>query len=720
MINFKTRKGAFGKMYKKYTRYGIHLITLFVIALIFSQWSIPPGFAAADDIRLIIDGDPIQIEPELQPFIHKDRTMVPLRVISEYLGAQPEWDGQDRTVHIQKNDTSMLLRIDSHLVEYEKAGEGIYNISDVAPIIVKDRTFVPLRLISNGLDVDISWDDFSRTVSIDSSKSADIKPFYDMRISSVTPGQIITGITQLQAVYPGNFPADVAEIKFLLLKPGTGRGVVVARGDNIKDEYTWYPDMKQTGPGILAAILYNQGGEFVAGCAIPVQLSVQPRVSLEGLSMNQELNGAVTLKPNLNFAATYVKYEITNRDRGKVFTTGELDPQGSYTWSPMVEDNGNVDFKVIAYNHAGQSYESRPVQVTVNLTKKLGLQGVSQNSTVEKPVTLSVARNFQVSGTEYVMKDPNTGGEEVLAKVGYVSYKWFPGTDLSGTKELFVRVKDTSGATHISDSITVRLTGEPKLFLEGVGPQQVVTGPVELRAVSNAVLQRVQFMLINPQTGGKRVIAEGEDVNGIYPWAPARGDEGQWKVQAEGVLASGAKVISEAIPFKVYLGPLYSAKPIVEKDGFLDLVSGLADTSWQKTGMSAALQIAQAILETGWGQSVPVDKYTGKFSNNLFGIKGSGPAGSVVSNTWEEYNGQTFRVDANFRAYGNVESSWADHKELLLTASRYKPFRDVMHDSTQGAWALRRAGYATDSQYPIKLMNIIKTYDLERLDGIGI
>ena len=161
------------------------------------------------------------------------------------------------------------------------------------------------------------------------------------------------------------------------------------------------------------------------------------------------------------------------------------------------------------------------------------------------------------------------------------------------------------------------------------------------------------------------------------------------------------------------------AKPIIEKNKFLELASGLARGSWEKTGMSAALQTAQAILETAWGQSVPVDKYSGKFSNNLFGIKGSTAAGSVISNTWEEYNGTTFRIDAEFRAYNNINDSWNDHKKLL-EKERYGIFRDVMYDSTLGAWAIRRAGYATDSQYPIKLMKIIKDYNLKELDRIGI
>lgn len=200
---------------------------------------------------------------------------------------------------------------------------------------------------------------------------------------------------------------------------------------------------------------------------------------------------------------------------------------------------------------------------------------------------------------------------------------------------------------------------------------------------------------------------------------PAKEDLDYTHIKALGKY-NGQTIESEEIPIKIYLGETYGPKPIVAKDKFLGVVSDLAKKSFADTGMSAALQTAQAILETGWGQSVPVDKYTGKFSNNLFGIKGKGTLGSVISNTWEEYNGTVFRIDAEFRAYNNINKSWLNHKELLLKAERYGIFREVMHDSTRGAWALRRAGYATNSLYPIKLMNIIKQYNLEELDKVGI
>lgn len=703
-------------MYTKFRNFGWRLIAVFMLALVFFQFNAPPEVAAGD-IRLVIDGESIDTSP--QPVIQNSRTLVPVRLVSEKLGAQVEWNEQDRTVHIVKGSRSVLLRIDSHLVEYN-AGEKVFNLCDVPPQIIEDRTFVPLRLVSNALGVGIEWEDASRTVYIDSTEAASITPFFDMKISSVQPGQVITGITDLQAYFPGTVPAGAAEIKFLLINPETGRGTVVARGSGMIAKYRWLPDLQESGQRVLVAAVYDGDGHFLAGDAVPVQVAVIPSVSLTGVSQGQVVGDTVSLGADLNFVAAYVKYEIVNQDKGKVFTTEESDPQGVYSWTPMLEDNGNISFKVTAYDHAGQAYASQAVTVKVDAARKLELRGVSAGGTVDKPVTLSVFRNFQVSQTEYVMRDPQTGAEEVLAQVGYTSHRWFPGPELTGTRELFVRVKDTSGVTHTSGSVSVKLTGAPKLILGGVGPQQVVTGPLKLTASSNVALDNIQYVLVNPKTGAKRTVAGGDDAGTEYTWTPVQGDDGEWKMQAEGTLASGEKIVSEAIAFRVYLGTLYSAKPVVEKSAFLDLASGLASQSWQKTGMSAALQTAQAILETGWGQSVPVDKYTGKFSYNLFGIKGTGSAGSVVSNTWEEYNGQAFRVDANFRAYNGVEESWADHKSLLLTASRYEPFRAVMHDSTQGAWALRRAGYATDSKYPLKLMDIIKTYNLKKLDEVGI
>lgn len=684
-------------------------VFLFLLSILFIN---VPAASASNDVKLIIDGRNIISSPA--PIIRNGRTLVPARLISEELGAVVLWDGNDRSVTIIKDDSTVVLRINSNLVLHRKGDRLSSYIVDVAPHIIGDRTFVPLRLVSNILGVTVNWDSLTRSAIIDSNSPTSFTPFFNARIQNLTQGQDILGSIQLQIRGNGS-QSKGGEIRYLLINPDTGKGFVIARGTNVTGPYTWLPELIESGERVIVAAIYDDKGVFIEGDAVAVYVNVIPQIALTGLLEGQTINNTITLRGDFNFTPAFLRYEITNEDTGKVFLSSEIDPWGPYNWTPQMEDNGNIKIRVIAYDHLGKAYSSQSISTKVEVTRRVDLRGVNSGSTVQRPVNLSVMRNFQVSQIQYILRDIQTGQEEVLAQVGNTSFRWFPTVNQKGSKELFARVRDNSGATFTSNPISISLPGNPILILEGVGPGQVITGTLNLKVATNTSVENIQYVLINPKTGARRILGNGRE----FAWTPIQRDAGDWRLQAEGTLPTGAKVTSEAIPFRVFMGRIYTARPIIERAKFMDFASGLAVTSWQSTGMSAALQTAQAILETGWGQSVPVDKYSGKFSFNLFGIKGTGPAGSVISNTWEEYNGQTFRIDANFRAYNNVNQSWDDHKRLLLRSARYEPFRIVMHNSTQGAWALRRAGYATDSQYPIKLMNIIRIHNLRRLDEVS-
>jgi len=671
---------------------------------------------AADPIKLIVDGK--DITSLSSPIIENDRTLVPIRFISEELGANVTWNNNDRTALVQKGTSSVLLRIGSQLVEYNNGGD--YELSDVAPKIFNDRTFVPLRLISNALGIGIEWNNDNRSVYVDSSKTSESTSFFDVKIMTQIPGQAIEGKTQLQLGTSEIYISEGNVVKYLLLDPSTAKGFVVASGDQITGTYDWLPKIEDIGNKVLVGAIYDKNGKFVAGDSIPVNINVNPRVALTGLNEGQVIQSSTSIGADINFVASYIKYEITNLNTGKVTLTEEQDPLGKFNWSPMTGDNGLYSIKVIAYDKNNNAYPSTPitVNVQVSLVRSLALGGVKAGSTINKAVTLSAVRNFDVSETEFLIRDVNTGVISTIAKIPYGGYKWIPGPQDSGVKELIVRVT-AQGTVYDSDPVRVTIDGNPNILLEGIGPKQVVTGQVKLKVTSNVNLDSVNYILTNLKTGTRRVLASNISPTAEYTYTPTSSDAGDMIIQAEGIY-QGKKLSSEQIKFKVYLGETYGPKPIIAKDKFLGLASGLARTSYEKTGMSAALQTAQAILETGWGQSVPVDKYTGVLSNNLFGIKGVGPAGAVISNTWEVYNGVTYRVDAEFRAYPSVELSWMDHKDFLLNRDRYAGFKSVMFDYTQGAWALKRAGYATDPQYPIKLMKLINQYNLQELDKVGI
>ncbi|MDD4437776.1 MAG: copper amine oxidase N-terminal domain-containing protein, partial [Tissierellia bacterium] len=164
----------------KYFKWPIFISLLLLIA--FVQYSAPDAYAE-DSIKIVIDGK--RIKPDVDPYISNDRTLVPIRVIAEELDSVVEWDNDNREVHISKEDVHILLRIDSYLVEYTNDNETTYTIIDVAPQITGDRTFVPIRLISNALGVGIEWDNDERAVYVDSSESSEVTNFFDVEISSV-------------------------------------------------------------------------------------------------------------------------------------------------------------------------------------------------------------------------------------------------------------------------------------------------------------------------------------------------------------------------------------------------------------------------------------------------------------------------------------------------------------------------------------------------------
>jgi len=152
----------------------------------------------------------------------------------------------------------------------------------------------------------------------------------------------------------------------------------------------------------------------------------------------------------------------------------------------------------------------------------------------------------------------------------------------------------------------------------------------------------------------------------------------------------------------------------VKPEDFIAAIAPAAREYNLKGGVFASLVIAQAALETGWGRYVPLDGITGKNSYNLFGIKGEGPAGSVTCRTWEVEDDRRIEVEARFRAYNSFAESMEDHYSVLLL-SRYVPVREA-GTPEDAAVQFYSCGYATDPNYPDKLVELIHQYDLKQYD----
>jgi hypothetical protein len=109
----------------------------------------------------------------------------------------------------------------------------------------------------------------------------------------------------------------------------------------------------------------------------------------------------------------------------------------------------------------------------------------------------------------------------------------------------------------------------------------------------------------------------------------------------------------------------------------------------ERTGLDPRLVIAQAAQETGWGKSAP--------NNNFFGIKAPGDSGATMA-TNEVVNGQTVRINDNFRTYGGMGQSADDYASFLSDNPRYRTMLESPDLESQLA-ALGKSGYATDPNY---------------------
>jgi flagellar protein FlgJ len=153
--------------------------------------------------------------------------------------------------------------------------------------------------------------------------------------------------------------------------------------------------------------------------------------------------------------------------------------------------------------------------------------------------------------------------------------------------------------------------------------------------------------------------------------------------------------------------PTASASPVASAATQATFVQELwpqAQQAAQQLGVDPRGLVAQAALETDWGQRVPHTR-TGQSSNNLFGVKATADwtGGRVTAGTQEVEGGSAVATSAVFRAYGTRAQSLEDYVALLRTNPRYAAALNTGSNVNAFASALQQGGYATDPDYARKV-----------------
>lgn len=137
---------------------------------------------------------------------------------------------------------------------------------------------------------------------------------------------------------------------------------------------------------------------------------------------------------------------------------------------------------------------------------------------------------------------------------------------------------------------------------------------------------------------------------------------------------------------------------------YIDQYKDIAISEMKRTGIPASITLAQGIIESNSGESNLALNY-----KNHFGIK--------CKSDWK---GETTFQDDDakqecFRVYPNSNASYIDHSNFLKTRPNYAPLFELDPvDDSAWAFGLKKAGYATASDYPKKLLKVINDFELSQ------
>lgn len=113
---------------------------------------------------MTVNGIEREIDPGIGtvPVLQQDRTLLPVRAVVEELGGVVHWDEEVRSVVLALGDDVILLTIDSTVAYFNEE----INLLDVPPIILQDRTMLPIRFVAESFGLTVIWNESNSTITL--------------------------------------------------------------------------------------------------------------------------------------------------------------------------------------------------------------------------------------------------------------------------------------------------------------------------------------------------------------------------------------------------------------------------------------------------------------------------------------------------------------------------------------------------------------------------
>lgn len=319
---------------------------------------------ASMPVKVAVDG--VILNPGNQPpFIHNDRVLVPLRVVTDFLGAKTTWNANTNTVRIELENKLVELRPNSNYVRIN----GVSRYVDVAPKLTNNnRIVVPLRFISELLGYQVAWDGTHFIASI-----------FTKGQSSQERASIILALADRSRLQQNNLKrinigASEYQVEYVMGKPN--RKEIGFMGLDTWTYHYNYHDYYLFGfyKGELMYIYTNSNSEDLLGIAIgDTKDKLEKSVKTRDLTPLEYLNGDVLVYLANNHVRSNKIHTVANNNV-VIYHIDELNGNRVsgieiYHRDMLVCDNPIIDYRYTYFGNKPQLGLPQPssrVQVEIN------------------------------------------------------------------------------------------------------------------------------------------------------------------------------------------------------------------------------------------------------------------------------------------------------------------------------------------------------------------
>ena len=253
------------------------IITAIIVAMILPVMAGMLIVSANENVSVTVDGKKV-VFPDAKPFIDENgRTLIPVRFVTEDLGATVEWNAEDREVYITKDKANVLIRIGQERILVN----GVTKTMDTKAIIRYDRTYVPIRYVAEGLGATVGWDAGTRTVIITTIKDVEPTPIPTQTPSNTPPEKDpVTGwITVKENILDVEYSMSIRwdpDNEILNKRYDAAEKMFAERyGEDIAKEIFAYVRLKQTRPYVLEYKRFKMNNQFITVSGKGVGLDIK-------------------------------------------------------------------------------------------------------------------------------------------------------------------------------------------------------------------------------------------------------------------------------------------------------------------------------------------------------------------------------------------------------------------------------------------------------------